>query len=91
MPRSIIFYAKHVFGIRKLYPANEDAKLLAELAGTTTLLPRHIELARELGFAAEEVALLSDGSFAKIAMMAPRPEVSRMSRADEAVEAGRRG
>lgn len=39
-----------VYGVRRVYPVNEAALLLAELAGTKTLADETIATARKLGF-----------------------------------------
>lgn len=92
MPRTVQFYSQHVYGARQLYPFNDDAKRFADIAGTKTLLPRHIDVIRGLGFAVEEVAPCRDGSCVTIAKFDPAGIVGpRMSRAAEAAEAGRRG
>jgi hypothetical protein len=95
MPRTVQFFAKHVYGKRELYPFNADAKKFAEIAGTKTLLPRHIDAMRDLGFAVEEVAPCADGSCVTVAKFDPSGIAANwrlpMTRAEEAAEAGRRG
>ena len=44
-----------VYGKDKVYPHNDQAKLLAALAGTEQLTPRALHLAQALGFEIEEV------------------------------------
>jgi len=41
---------KDVYGQAKIYPACDKAKLFADIAGTTTLLPRDIYRIRMLGY-----------------------------------------
>jgi hypothetical protein len=41
---------KEVYGNRTIYPVNEQARLLARIAGTKTLTPSTVILAKELGF-----------------------------------------
>ena len=40
---------RNVYGADKVYPANDLARSLAELAGTTTLTPRALAIARDMG------------------------------------------
>jgi len=55
---------KSVYGAPKLYPANDAAHALAAIAGTKTLEPRVLVLAKEkLG--AVVVALNDDAQFVK--------------------------
>lgn len=46
---------KSVYGIDKIYPANETAQLFAEIAGTKTLSTNVIAHAEALGFAIVEI------------------------------------
>ena len=46
---------KHVYGVNKIYPACRNSKLLAELAGTTTLTESAIHLLIKLGYEFEQV------------------------------------
>jgi len=39
-----------VYGVRRIYPVNETAILLSELAGTKTLADETIAIAKKLGF-----------------------------------------
>lgn len=49
-------FSRSVYGRETLYPANEVAKALAEIAGTKTLAPAVINLAKtKLGYAVEVV------------------------------------
>ena len=41
---------KSVYGNRTVYPANQTAELLAQLAGTKTLTETTITLAKQLGY-----------------------------------------
>lgn len=41
---------RNVYGADKVYPANDLAYSLAELAGTATLTPRALAIARDMGF-----------------------------------------
>lgn len=40
---------RSVYGVATIYPCNDSAKVLAQIAGTKTLTPRVLELARDLG------------------------------------------
>lgn len=44
-----------VYGKDCIYPANDAARALAEIAGTVTLLPHTLTLARTLGHTVVEV------------------------------------
>jgi hypothetical protein len=44
---------RHVYGLIKCYPANDQAKVLARIAGTKTLLPETLAGARALGLRLE--------------------------------------
>jgi hypothetical protein len=46
---------KEVYGNRTIYPVNDQARLLARIAGTKTLTNSTILLAKELGFHFEVV------------------------------------
>lgn len=46
---------RSVYGAPKVYPHNEAAKTLAQLAGTETLTRRTLELAKQLGHTVYEV------------------------------------
>ena len=41
---------KEVYGNRTIYPINDQAQLLARIAGTKTLTASTVELAKKLGF-----------------------------------------
>ena len=40
---------RQVYGVPTIYPANDAARVLARIAGTTTLKMTTLDLARELG------------------------------------------
>jgi hypothetical protein len=46
---------KEVYGNRTIYPVNEQARLLARIAGTKTLTIGTLNLAKQLGFVFEVV------------------------------------
>jgi hypothetical protein len=46
---TILVEYRKVYGLVKIYPLNLGAKMLAEIAGTTTLSERALELALQLG------------------------------------------
>jgi len=46
----LIVKIKSVYGIDKIYPVNDAAKIIAEIAGTTTLTEQAIKLAKQLGY-----------------------------------------
>lgn len=46
---------KDVYGNQTLYPVNEKARILAEIAGTKTLTKETVALAKKLGFTFEVV------------------------------------
>lgn len=56
---NILVRVKSVYGNTTIYPANEAAQTLADLAGTKTLTPRALRLARKLG---HDVQLDGDAS-----------------------------
>jgi hypothetical protein len=43
------------YGAPAIYPENDAAKVLAQIAGTKTLCPRVLELARDLGLRVVDV------------------------------------
>ena len=49
----IIVSIKDVYGVRKIYPVCDTAKLFAELAGTITLTAQAVEVIKELGYEVE--------------------------------------
>ena len=44
---------KNVYGVEKIYPANEAGALFAKLCGSITLTPHAIEVIKELGYKIE--------------------------------------
>ena len=50
MDTQIVVLIKNVYGEELSYPVNEQAKLLAQIAGTTTLTPATLRLAHAMGF-----------------------------------------
>jgi len=65
---------KNVYGETKIYPANEQAQALADIAGTKTLTHRTLRIAKEMGFEIVQVTpdltevlggLLSDAGLTK--------------------------
>lgn len=46
---------RHVYGLIKCYPANDQAQVLAKIAGTKTLLPETLAGARALGLRVMEM------------------------------------
>jgi hypothetical protein len=46
---------KEVYGNKTIYPLNDQAKLLAQIAGTKTLTALTVKLAKDLGFTFEIV------------------------------------
>lgn len=46
---------KEVYGNRTIYPVNEQARILARIAGTKTLTIGTLNLAKQLGFVFEVV------------------------------------
>jgi len=57
MNKFVVVRAQHVYGERKLYPVNDNAQGLAAIAGTKTLTPSVLTIAREMGF---EVSLYQE-------------------------------
>jgi hypothetical protein len=47
---TIMVEIKDVYGQPKVYPVCMEAKIFAEIAGTTTLLPRDIQRIQMLGY-----------------------------------------
>ena len=43
---NLMVILKSVYGVPKLYPANDEARALAEIAGTKTLEPRVLATAK---------------------------------------------
>lgn len=55
MSNVIEFEVRAVYGRNTIYPVNDAAKLLAEIAGTKTLTSKVLVLAKRLGFCIVEV------------------------------------
>lgn len=54
MQRVIQIQVRQVYGVTQAYPANEQAKMLALIAGTKTLQPATLAYAERMGFAIEQ-------------------------------------
>jgi len=50
----ILVVVKTVYGLRKIYPANDAAKAVAAIAGTKTLSVENLRCAKLLGHAVRE-------------------------------------
>jgi hypothetical protein len=46
----IVVRIKNVYGVDKVYPVSPNAKLFADIAGTTTLRPSDLKAIQELGY-----------------------------------------
>jgi hypothetical protein len=46
---------KNVYGVDRMYPANESAQAICELTGAKTLQPSDLVIAQKLGFEMEQV------------------------------------
>ena len=46
----LIVEKKNVFGIERIYPVCNKAKLFVRISGNKTLLPEDIELIKKLGY-----------------------------------------
>jgi hypothetical protein len=55
MATTIEVFARNVYGVRKIYPANEAARTLALLTRKKTLDKADLDLARQLGLVVEQV------------------------------------
>jgi hypothetical protein len=55
MHTTIEVFARNVYGVMKIYPANDAAQTLAELVGKRTFDKRDLDLARKLGMVVEAV------------------------------------
>lgn len=55
MQRVVQIQVRSVYGVMQAYPANEQAKLLALIAGTKTLKPETLAYAERMGFQIEQV------------------------------------
>lgn len=53
MQNQLIVEIKNVYGNETIYPANDAAKVFAEIAGTKTLTRTTLKLAQKLGYAIE--------------------------------------
>ena len=53
MTMQVLIEVRDVYGEAKAYPANEQAKLFAEMLGTKTLTHRNLCLIERLGFTIE--------------------------------------
>jgi hypothetical protein len=54
MQKVIQIQVRSVYGVVQAYPANEQAKLLALVAGTKTLKPETLAYAERMGFRIEQ-------------------------------------
>lgn len=52
---SIQVQIKNVYGVQKIYPACDKAKLFAKLVGQTTLTSQDIRVIKDLGYTVEVV------------------------------------
>jgi hypothetical protein len=50
---------QNVFGVQKIYPANDVAELFAKIAGTKTLSGANITYAAQLGYSIQQVEAYS--------------------------------
>jgi hypothetical protein len=50
MSNEIVVRIKNVYGTDKIYPVSPNAKLFADIAGTTTLRPSDLKAIQELGY-----------------------------------------
>jgi len=46
----LVVSKKNVYGVERVYPVCNKAKLFASISGNKTLLPEVIELVKELGY-----------------------------------------
>lgn len=53
MNRTIQIRVKDVYGRETYYPVNEEAQLIAKLAGTRTLTSEALTIAKQLGYTVE--------------------------------------
>ena len=53
MDTQLLIELRDVYGETKAYPANDQAKLFAEMLGTKTLTHRNMRLIEQLGFTIE--------------------------------------
>lgn len=54
MENLILIEVKNVYGNQTIYPANEKAKIFAEMLGQKTLTPRDLDGIARLGFKIEQ-------------------------------------
>ena len=50
MKNVLVIKIQNVFGVQKIYPVNEQAKLFAQIAGTKTLTNVTLAYAERLGY-----------------------------------------
>ena len=50
MMSNLIVEKKNVYGVERVYPVCNKAKLFASISGNKTLLPEVIELVKKLGY-----------------------------------------
>ena len=50
METALIVEKKNVYGVERVYPVCNKAKLFASISGNKTLLPEVIELVKKLGY-----------------------------------------
>jgi hypothetical protein len=50
MSINLIVEKKNVYGVERVYPVCNKAKLFARISGNKTLLPEDIELIKKLGY-----------------------------------------
>ena len=50
MSTNLIVEKKNVYGVERVYPVCNKAKLFANISGNNTLLPEVIELIKKLGY-----------------------------------------
>lgn len=56
MNKKVQMFSKMVYGVKKIYPANDQARLLAELINQKSFGARDLALIVALGFEIEPVA-----------------------------------
>jgi hypothetical protein len=56
MNTKIEIEVRNVYGVPTIYPVNDQAKLLAKIAGTKTLTNASLALAEQMGFSIVTVA-----------------------------------
>ena len=50
METALVVEKKNVYGVERVYPVCNKAKLFARISGNKTLLPEVIELVKKLGY-----------------------------------------